>query len=139
MMLSQCTHGFGMCGKGIAVARILVIDDEELFREILVAGLSAKGHDVATADGGEAGIAMARAQTPEIVITDLSMPNVTGWDVIRALKADAATQDTPMIALSAHEKAGDRDEAFTAGCDAYETKPLDLSRLGAKIDELLAG
>ena len=72
-----------------------------------------------------------------MIITDLSMPEVSGWDVIRRLKSEALTSNVPIMALSAHEQSGDRDEGFEAGCDAYETKPLDFARLSAKVAELI--
>jgi len=125
--------------KGVTLARILIIDDEPLFLDILTMTISGAGHDVETASGGADGVDQALASPPDLVITDLSMPEVTGWDVIRRLKSEEATGGVPIMALSAHEQSGDRDEAFAAGCDAYETKPLDFPRLAAKVEELLAG
>jgi CheY-like chemotaxis protein len=91
-----------------------------------------------SARDGEQGISMARSEAPALILMDLSLPVVDGWEATRRLKAEATTQDIPVIALSAHAMAGDREKAMAAGCDDYDTKPVELPRLLEKISSLLA-
>ena len=120
------------------MARILLVEDNEMNRDMLSRRLQRKGHEIAMAVDGAQGVEMARAQTPDIILMDMSLPVIDGWEATRQLKADDATRPIPIIALTAHAMAGDQEKAFDAGCDDYDTKPVELSRLLAKIDALLA-
>jgi CheY-like chemotaxis protein len=118
--------------------RILYIEDNEDNIEILEERLGRAGHAVLVATDGERGIAMARAERPDLIIMDLSVPIVDGWEATRRLKAEPETRAIPVIALSAHAMAGDREKALAAGCDDYDTKPVDFPQLTAKIEAILA-
>ncbi len=98
-----------------------------------------KGYTVSIAVDGESGVAMARAEIPDLILLDMSLPVLDGWETVRYLKAGEATKNIPVIALTAHAMSGDREKAIEAGCDDYDTKPVELSRLLGKIDELFAG
>ena len=101
--------------------------------------LERKGFEVVLAMDGQSGVEMARIQAPDLVLMDMSLPVLDGWEATRRLKADAATQRIPVIALTAHAMSGDRDKALEAGCDDYDTKPVEFLRLLSKIDALLSG
>jgi CheY-like chemotaxis protein len=117
--------------------RILLIEDNEMNRDMLSRRLQRRGYEVLMAlDGGE-GVAMAQAQLPDLILMDMSLPVVDGWEAARRLKAEPATQAIPIIALTAHAMSGDRDRALEAGCDDYDTKPVELARLLEKIEALL--
>ncbi len=119
------------------MAKILVVEDDELNRDMLTRRLERRGFEViAAADGAEA-IEKVRGETPALVLMDMSLPTVDGWEATRRLKADAATAAVPIIALTAHAMQGDRERALSAGCDEYDTKPIDLPRLLEKIERLL--
>jgi CheY-like chemotaxis protein len=119
------------------MARILLVEDNEMNRDMLSRRLIRKGHEVLIAVDGAAAIAMAAAERPDIVLMDMSLPVVDGWEATRRLKADAATKAVPILALTAHAMAADRDKALAAGCDDYDTKPIELPRLLEKIERLL--
>ena len=120
------------------MARILLVEDNEANRDMLSRRLARQGFEVTIAvDGGE-GVAMARRDLPDLVLMDMSLPVLNGWEATRALKADASTGSIPIIALTAHAMAGDREQAIEAGCDDYDTKPVELPRLLEKINGLLA-
>lgn len=119
------------------MADILVIDDEALFRDLLSQVLSGLGHTVATAEDGRLGVQAARQNVPDLVITDMSMPGMTGWDVIRTLKSDPVTAGVPIIALTAHSSQDDRIEGYEAGCDAFIAKPLDVPQLLKQVSAVL--
>ena len=118
---------------------ILIVEDNEMNRDMLSRRLERRGYDVLVAVDGEAGVALARARTPDLILMDMSLPLVDGWEATRILKADQAFQSIPIIALTAHAMANDRDKALAAGCDDYDTKPIDLPRLLSKIEALLPG
>jgi two-component system, cell cycle response regulator DivK len=118
--------------------RVLLVEDNELNRDMLSRRLRRRGHEVEVAVDGEAGVAAARAGSPDVILMDMSLPVLDGWAATRALKADPATRTIPVIALTAHAMAGDRERALAAGCDAFDTKPVDLDRLAATM-EALAG
>jgi CheY-like chemotaxis protein len=99
--------------------------------------LQRKGYDVAIATDGAEGIEMSRSQTPDLILMDMSLPVVDGWEATRQIKADEGTRQIPVIALTAHAMAGDREKALAAGCDDYDTKPIELPRLLSKIEALL--
>ena len=117
--------------------RILLVEDNEMNRDMLSRRLQRRGYEVVTAVDGESGIAMTRSESPALVLMDMSLPGVDGWEATRQLKADPATRTIPIIALTAHAMASDRDRALEAGCDDYDTKPIDLPRLLGKIEALL--
>jgi two-component system cell cycle response regulator DivK len=119
------------------VATILVVEDNEMNRDMLARRLKRQGHKVLTAVDGAQGVAMATQEQPEIVLMDMSLPVLDGWEATRRLKADAATAGIPVIALTAHAMESDREQALAAGCDDYDTKPIELPRLLEKISRLL--
>src|SRR3954447_20436585 len=120
------------------MARILIVEDNEMNRDMLSRRLARKGYVVEIAvDGGE-GVARARATLPDLILMDMSLPVLDGWDATRQIKAVPETAAIPIIALTAHAMAGDREQALAAGCDDYDTKPIDLPRLLGKIEALLA-
>jgi two-component system, cell cycle response regulator DivK len=119
------------------LARILLVEDNEMNRDMLARRLVRQGHEVLIAVDGAEGLTMAVQQKPEIVLMDMSLPVLDGWEATRRLKADTATADIPVIALTAHAKESDRQQALAAGCDDYDTKPIELPRLLEKISRLL--
>jgi two-component system cell cycle response regulator DivK len=116
---------------------ILIVEDNEMNRDMLSRRLVKKGYDVLLAVDGETGLEVARANTPDLVLMDMSLPVVDGWEATRRLKADDRLKHIPVIALTAHAMANDRDKALEAGCDDYDTKPIELPRLLAKMEALL--
>jgi CheY-like chemotaxis protein len=121
------------------MARLLLVEDNEMNRDMLSRRLMRKGHEVEIAVDGQEGIEMARALGPDLILMDMSLPVVNGWEAARRLKADPATASIPVIALTAHAMSDDRQKALEAGCDDYDTKPVDLPRLLDKIQRLLGG
>ncbi|HXH84186.1 MAG TPA: response regulator [Candidatus Tectomicrobia bacterium] len=120
------------------MARILLIEDNEMNRDMLSRRLARRGYDVAVAVDGEQGLALARAEPPALILMDMSLPGLDGWEATRRLRAMPETRAVPVIALTAHAMAGDREKAMAAGCDDFDTKPVDLARLLEKIEALLA-
>ena len=118
--------------------RILLVEDDEMNRDMLSRRLIKRGYDVVIATDGEQGVAMARSEDPAIVLMDMSLPVMDGWTATRELKADPDTASIPVIALTAHAMSGDEDKARAAGCDDFDTKPVELKRLLGKIEALLA-
>ncbi len=117
--------------------KILLVEDNEMNRDMLSRRLMRKGYEVVLAlDGGE-GVALAQSAAPDLILMDMSLPVVDGWEATRQLKAADATRHIPIIALTAHAMSGDRDKAFEAGCDDYDTKPVELARLLEKIEAML--
>ena len=119
------------------MARILFVEDNEMNRDMLTRRLERKGHQVVIAVDGQQAIDFAAAETPDLILMDMSLPVIDGWEATRQLKADPATAGIPIIALTAHAMTSDRDKALEAGCNDYDTKPVDLQRLLGKIDTLL--
>jgi CheY-like chemotaxis protein len=117
---------------------VAIIEDNEMNRDMLSRRLARRGYQVAIAVDGEEGIAVAKADTPDLILMDMSLPIVDGWEATRRLKAEPSTQGIPVIGLTAHAMAGDREKAIAAGCDDYDTKPVELSRLLQKIEALLS-
>jgi len=117
--------------------RILLVEDNEMNRDMLSRRLEKRGYEVALALDGAEGVAAARNGLPDLILMDMSLPVMDGWEATRALKTDPATARIPIIALTAHAMAGDREKAVEAGCDDYDTKPVELPRLLAKIEALL--
>ena len=120
------------------MARILLVEDNELNRDMLSRRLLRAGHAVSIAVDGQEAIDKATADVPEIVLMDLSLPVIDGWEATRRLRANPATAGLRIIALTSHAMSGDREKALAAGCDDYDTKPLDLPRLLGKIAAQLA-
>jgi CheY-like chemotaxis protein len=118
--------------------KILLIEDNELNRDMLSRRLRKRGFEVITAADGETGIAMARSEAPAIILMDVSLPGIDGWEATRRLKSAAATRRIPILALTAYVTAGDRETARAAGCDDFDTKPIELPRLLGKIEALIS-
>ncbi|MEM9192884.1 MAG: response regulator [Myxococcota bacterium] len=116
---------------------LLLIEDNELNRDMLARRLRRHGYEITTATDGLEGVKAAETTHPDLILMDMSLPKLDGWDATRKLKASAPTAKIPVIALTAHAMAGDRNKALAAGCDDYEPKPVDLPRLLAKIEALI--
>jgi CheY-like chemotaxis protein len=120
------------------MARILLVEDNEMNMDMLSRRLARRGHEVIPAVDGAEGVAKARLERPDLILMDMSLPGVDGWKAARQVKSAPETAHIPILALTAHAMAGDRERALAAGCDDYDTKPIDLARLVGKIDALLA-
>jgi CheY-like chemotaxis protein len=120
------------------MAKILLIEDNEMNRDMLSRRLIKRGYDVVIAVDGREGVDKARTEAPALVLMDMSLPVLDGWEATRELRANPATRSIPVIALTAHAMAGDREKAMAVGCDDFDTKPIELERLLAKIEALLA-
>ncbi|PQV62672.1 Response regulator receiver domain-containing protein [Abditibacterium utsteinense] len=120
------------------MSKILLVEDNEMNRDMLSRRLLRRGYEVAIAVDGESGLSLAGSEAPDLILMDMSLPILDGWEATRRLKADSATQHIPVIALTAHAMSSDRDKALEAGCDDYDTKPIELPRLLGKIEVLLA-
>ncbi len=119
------------------MAKILLVEDNQMNRDMLSRRLTRKGYEVVLAVDGEQGMAMARSEAPDLILMDMSLPVLDGWEATRQLKAAPETQAIPVIALTAHAMAGDREKAVEAGCDDYDIKPIEMPRLLEKIQRLL--
>lgn len=119
--------------------KLLLIEDNEMNRDMLSRRLERRGYEVLLAVDGQSGVEMVQSHGPDLVLLDMSLPVLDGWEATRRLKADPATQHIPVIALTAHAMSSDRDKALEAGCDDYDTKPVELPRLLVKIETLLRG
>ena len=117
--------------------KVLVVEDNEMNRDMLSRRLERKGYVVITAEDGVEGMRLAAAEHPAIVLMDMSLPVLDGWEATRRLKADDATRDIPVVALTAHAMEADRDKARDAGCDGFATKPIDMPRLLATMEALM--
>ena len=117
--------------------KVLLVEDNELNRDMLSRRLERKGFEVVLAVDGIQGVALARSEAPDLILMDMSLPEIDGWEATCRLKADAATCQIPVLALTAHAMEGDRERAIEAGCDDYDTKPVNLPRLLEKIQTLL--
>lgn len=120
------------------MTRILLVEDNEMNRDMLSRRLSRRGFEVLIAENGQSGVDLAVSEQPDLVLMDMSLPVMDGWEATRRLKADPGTSAIPIIALTAHAMASDRELALAAGCDDYDSKPVELSRLVRKIEQLLA-
>ena len=118
--------------------KILLVEDNEMNRDMLSRRLECKGYEVILAADGPTGVAMAKDGLPDLILMDMSLPVLDGWEATKLLKNDSGTDDIPVIALTAHAMAGDRAKAIEAGCDDYDTKPIDFLRLLGKIEALLS-
>ena len=117
--------------------KLLIIEDNEMNRDLLSRRLQRRGYEIVLAVDGQQGVDMARSETPDLILMDMALPVIDGWEATRRLKSIAETRAIPIIALSAHAMAGDREKALEAGCDDYDTKPVEVNRLLGKIQALL--
>jgi CheY-like chemotaxis protein len=118
--------------------RIVLVEDNEFNRDMLSRRLIKRGYEVLMAEDGQQGVELVRRERPDVVLMDMSLPVMDGWEATRTLKADEATRHIPVIALTAHAMLGDEDKARAAGCDDFDTKPVDLPRILGKIEAMLA-
>jgi CheY-like chemotaxis protein len=121
------------------MAKILLVEDNDMNRDMLSRRLVREGYDVVAGEDGAEAVAKAARERPDIILMDLGLPVMDGWEATRAIKADPETASIPVIALTAHTTASDRKMAFEAGCDDYDTKPIEMARLLGKIEQLLRG
>ena len=119
------------------MAKILIVEDNEMNRDMLSRRLERKGYQILMAVDGEQGVTMAQAEMPDLILMDMSLPVIDGWEATRQLKALPLMSPIPVIALTAHAMTSDREKALSAGCDDFDTKPIDLPRLLSKIEALL--
>ncbi|MDX2213832.1 MAG: response regulator [Oculatellaceae cyanobacterium bins.114] len=119
------------------MSKILLVEDNEMNRDMLSRRLERKGHQILIAVDGEQGIVMAQSEMPDLILMDMSLPVLDGWAATRQLKASPMTSSIPIIALTAHAMSGDKEKCFEAGCDDYDTKPVEFARLLGKIEALL--
>jgi two-component system, cell cycle response regulator DivK len=124
--------------KDDAMAKILLVEDSEQIWDFLSRRLMRRGHDVVMAHNGEDGVMTARSARPDIILLDMNLPVMDGWTAAKAMKTHDQTRDIPIIALTAHAMAGDREKTIQAGCDDYHPKPIDFSRLLEQIADLLS-
>lgn len=121
------------------MSKILLVEDNEMNRDMLSRRLERRGYEVMIAVDGQQGVEMASSLVPEIILMDMNLPVIDGWEATRQIKANESTQHIPIIALTAHAMRSERDEIFRAGCDEYETKPIDFKRLLSKIELIVQG
>jgi CheY-like chemotaxis protein len=121
------------------MAKVLLVEDQEDNRDMLSRRLVKRGYEVAIAVDGAEGVEKARSEAPDLILMDMSLPVMDGWEATRILKAEDGTRSIPVVALTAHAMSTDREKAFEAGCDAYETKPIELPRLLETMEKLLQG
>ncbi|MEK9628113.1 MAG: response regulator [Nitrospinota bacterium] len=119
------------------MTKILLVEDNEMNRDMLSRRLKRKGYEVVIAVDGQEGVNMATSESPALILLDMSLPIMDGWEAARQLKANPETKEIPVLGLSAHAMTPDRDKAIKAGCDDYDTKPVDIKRLMEKIHALL--
>jgi len=120
------------------MTKVLLVEDNEMNRDMLSRRLMRRGFEVVFAVNGKEGVDLARSEKPDIILMDMSLPVMDGWEATRCVKADATTRGVPVIGLTAHAMSGDREKAIEAGCDDYDTKPVELERLIGKMERLLA-
>ena len=120
------------------MTKILLVEDNELNRDMLARRLKRKGFEVVNAVDGHEGVEMAHSESPELILMDISLPVMDGWEAARKIKNSPTTRSTPIIALTAHAMVGDREKSLQAGCDDYDTKPIEFKRLLDKIDAALS-
>ncbi len=118
--------------------KVLLVEDNEMNRDMLSRRLQRKGYDVVFAVDGNAAVSMARIEKPALILMDMSLPVMDGWEATRQIKSNPDTQTIPVIALTAHAMAGDQEKALAAGCEDYDTKPVDFPRLLGKMEELIS-
>ena len=121
----------------LSMAKILLVEDNEMNRDMLSRRLERRGYEVVIAVDGQQGVDLAQSASPDLILMDMSLPVIDGWEATRQLKAMERMKEVPIIALTAHAMSGDREKALEAGCDDYDTKPIELPRLLGKIETLL--
>ena len=126
-----------MCEKNITMATILIAEDNEMNLDMLSRRLEKRGHQIMVATDGATGVEQAQANLPALILIDMSIPIMEGWEATRRLKSSSVTHHIPIIALTAHAVAGDREKCLTAGCDEYESKPIKFTELMVKINKIL--
>ena len=119
------------------MTKVLLVEDNEMDRDMLSRRLTRRGFDVVFAVDGKQGVALARSEKPDIILMDMTLPVLDGWEATRCVKADYATRSVLVIGLTAHAMTGDREKAIEAGCDDYDTKPIEIDRLIGKIERLI--
>ena len=119
------------------MSKILIVEDNEMNRDMLSRRLERKGYDVVMAEDGKKGVDMSKIENPDLILMDLSLPVMDGWEATSTIKGDEETKSIPIIVLTAHAMAGDREKALDAGADEYDTKPIDFKRLLGKIKEFI--
>ena len=119
------------------MSKILIVEDNEMNRDMLSRRLERKGYDVVMAEDGKKGVDMSKSENPDLILMDLSLPIMDGWEATSTIKEDEETKSIPIIVLTAHAMAGDREKALEAGADEYDTKPIDFKRLLGKIKEFI--
>tara|TARA_B100001175_G_C19459586_1_gene615802 strand:+ start:105 stop:470 length:366 start_codon:yes stop_codon:yes gene_type:complete len=121
------------------MSKILIVEDNEMNRDMLSRRLMRKGFEIVMAEDGQKGVDMSKSEKPDLILMDLSLPVMDGWEATSTIKADSETNSIPIIVLTAHAMAGDRERALDAGADEYDTKPIEFKRLLGKIKEFLNG
>jgi two-component system cell cycle response regulator DivK len=121
------------------MAKVLLVEDNEMNRDMLSRRLTRRGFEVVFAGDGQQGLDLARSEKPDVILMDMSLPVMDGWETTRRIKADGTMRSIPVIGLTAHAMSGDREKAIEAGCDDYDTKPVEIERLLRKIERLLKG
>ena len=119
------------------MSKILIVEDNEMNRDMLSRRLERKGYNVVMAEDGKKGVDMSKSEDPDLILMDLSLPVMDGWEATSTIKADEETKSIPIIVLTAHAMAGDREKALDAGADEYDTKPIDFKRLLGKIKDFI--
>ena len=119
------------------MSKILIVEDNEMNRDMLSRRLERKGFDVVMAEDGQKGVDMSKSENPDLILMDLSLPVMDGWEATSTIKSDESTEDIPIIVLTAHAMSGDREKALEAGADEYDTKPIDFKRLLGKIKDFI--
>ena len=119
------------------MSKILIVEDNEMNRDMLSRRLERKGYDVVMAEDGQKGVDMSKSESPDLILKDLSLPVMDGWEATSTIKDNDNTKDIPVIVLTAHAMAGDREKALEAGADEYDTKPIDFKRLLGKIKDFI--
>jgi CheY-like chemotaxis protein len=130
-------HNSELFSRENHMPKILLIEDNEMNRDMLSRRLQRKGYQIVSAESGEQGLSLARVEAPDLILMDITLPEMDGWEVARLLKADERTRHIPIIALTARVLVSDKAKAFEVGCDDYDTKPVDFARLTEKIGNLL--
>ena len=120
------------------MSKVLLVEDNEMNRDMLSRRLERKGYEVVFAEDGSIAVEMAASEQPDLILMDMSLPILDGWEATRRIKADVSTSGIPIIALTAHAMAGDREKAMEVGCEDYDTKPVDFPRLLGKIEGLIS-
>ena len=119
------------------MSKILIVEDNEMNRDMLSRRLERKGFDIVMAEDGQKGVDMSKSETPDLILMDLSLPIMDGWEATSTIKSEEITKDIPIIVLTAHAMSGDREKALEAGADEYDTKPIDFKRLLGKIKDFI--